>query len=345
MGGGTAGGFITAGGGGGAGGIAGGVAGGSPTGTGGGTSTSANFTWTTLAFPEGVAPQAVSARPGELYAVTFTGELLRSTGGALTAVPGFSFFDATDVYVSPSGKVYVTGSRNAARVCTVGDCSMGANYVATSNSTLTDSFAGVCGMGERVFAVGTGTSLEGILFEDTNNAFLRVSTSLGIGGVRNCVVAPNGDVFVAGQDGVARVVGGAATPEPINLSGQTARWRYVALATDGGAITDGLLVGGLGSYRSARRSATGQWTTLAADPRGMELIGVVALSEHEFLAVGTPASPTGPRLLLFDTAWRPVDPQPPLVVSVNSISVVNRNELYLIGRTGSSQTLLYRGTR
>ncbi len=320
------------------------MAGGAAGGGGGGTPISIDFTWTTLGFPPGFALQSVSARPGELYAVTFTGELLRSTGGALTAVPGFSFFDASDVYVSPSGKVYVTGSRNAALVCTVGDCAMGANYVATSNSTLTDFFVGVCGLGERVFAVGTGTSLEGILFEYTNDAFRRVSTSLGVGGVRNCIVTPNGDVFVAGFDGVARVVGTAATPEPINLGGQTARWRYVALATDGGAITDGLLVGGLGSYRSARRGVTGQWTTLPADPRGMELIGVVALAEHEFLAVGTPASPSGTRFLLFDGAWRAVDP-PPLVVSVNSISVVNRNELYVIGVNSSRQTLLFRGRR
>jgi hypothetical protein len=98
------------------------------------------------------------------------------------------------------------------------------------------------------------------------------------------------------------------------------------------------------SYRSARRSSTGQWTTLPADARGRELIGVVALAEHEFLAVGTPASPSGTRFLLFDGAWRAVDP-PPLVVSVNSISVVNWNELYVIGVNSSSQTLLFRGRR
>lgn len=341
-GGGFAGGQTSGGTGGGAGGSAGGAAGGSAGGsTGGGLP---DFTWTGLSAPANVAVQSISARGTDIYAVSFTGDLLYSTGGAFQRVPDFALPDALDVYVSPSRKVWVVSSRNASLVCTT-NCTAGASYQQKLTTTPTEWFLGLCGHEERVFAVAIGTSLSGILLEYTGTAWTRVTTALGVGNVRNCVVTPTGDVYVSGSMGVARVTGSISTPEPIDLGAQpAARWQWVALSFDGGVVTDGLLTGTQGGYRLARRGTNGTWTSLAP-AMGSDLFGVVTLSDHEFFAVGAPTA-GGPAFMVFDQgALRPVRPPPPLLVSADSLWASGPAELFVVGATSGGMRLVYRGTR
>lgn len=337
--GGSAAGGTSAGGGNGA---AGGVAAGGS--AAGGSAATRSFTWGAISYPGGVAVQSVSARGADVYAVTFTGELLHTTGSSLQRVQGFTFLEAADIYVSPSGKVWVTGNRNGSYVCEA-NCTVGSNYVFKTSTIGTEWFLGVCGEGDQVFAVAVGTSLEGILLQYTNGAWSRVTTSLGVGNVRNCVVAPNGDVWVSGALGVSKVVNGGAAPQPIDLAGQgTARWQWVALTFDGGTVTDGLLVGTQGGYRLARREASGTWTSLLPGLTGTDLYGVAAIDDHEFLAVGR--SMGGPPFLRFaDGGLSALQPAPPLILSADAIWVSSPNEVFVIGETSSGQRALYRGVR
>lgn len=338
----TGGGFVFAGGFVFGGGVAGGAAGG---GAGGSAVIDGGFTWTNVAFPSTVALQAVAVQGSDVAGVTFTGELLTLDGGALVPVPGFSFAEAMDLYVTPSRRVFVVGNRNNSFVCAA-NCGTAANFTVKPSTIGTEFFIGVCGLGERVFAVAVGTSLSGILLEYRNDAWQRVTTSLNVGTVRTCVVAPNGDVFVAGADGVARVVGSAATPEPIDLMGQpAARWRWLALSFDGGVVTDGLLTGAMGGYRLARRAPSGAWTSLP--PRaGMDLYGVVALGDGAFFAVGTPTSGASDRFFLFENdQLTPVLPPPPLLESVTSLAADGPSAVYVVGEASSGRTYLYRGAR
>lgn len=319
-------------------------AGGSAAGGAAGGSAARAFTWSAISYPGGYAVQSVSARGADVYAVTFTGELLHTTGASLTKVQGFSFTDAADVYLSPLGKVWVTGSRSNSYVCEA-NCTDGANYTLKNNTTGTDWFLGLCGEGEQVFAVAVGTSLEGILLRYSNGAWSRVTTTLGVGNVRNCVVAPNGDVWVSGANGVSKVVNGGANPQPIDLAMQgAARWQWVALTFDGGTVTDGLLVGTQGGYRLARRDASGTWTSLLPGITGTDLYGVAAIDDHEFLAVGN--SMSGPPFLRFaDGGLSALQPAPPLILSADAIWVSSPNEVFVIGQTSSGQRTLYRGVR
>lgn len=332
----TGGGFVFSGG------AAGGVAGGA----GGGAPIDGGFTWTPISFPSNVALQTVAAQGSDVAGVTFTGELLTLDGGALVPVPGFSFVEAMDIHVTPSRRVFVAGNRNTSYVCAA-NCGVGANYTPKTTTIGTEFFVGLCGHGERVFAVAVGTSLSGILLEYSNDAWRRVTTALGVGTVRTCVVAPNGDVYVAGHDGVARLVSGAPVPEPVNLMSQpTARWSWVALTFDGGAVTDGLLTGGLSGYRLARRDGSGTWTALPPRAGGMDLYGVVALSDHSFFAVGAPLSlGSTERFFLFeDDQLSLVQPPPPLLVDVSSMAVA-ADGLYVVGQASSGRKYCFRGTR
>lgn len=302
------------------------------------------FSWGAISYPGGTAVQSVTARGNDIYAVTFTGELLHTTGASLTRVPNFTFADAADVYLSPSGRVWVTGNRSNSFVCE-SNCTDGANYVQKNNATGTDFFLGLCGEGEQVFAVATGTSLEGILLQYSTGAWRRVTTTLGVGNVRNCVVAPNGDVWVSGAMGVSKVVNGGATPQTIDLAMQgAARWQWVALTFDGGTVTDGLLVGTQGGYRLARRDPSGTWLSLLPGLTGTDLYGVAALDDHEFLTVGL--SMGGPPFMRFeDGGLSALQPAPPLIVTTNAIWVSSPNEVFVIGQTSSGQRYLYRGVR
>lgn len=323
----------------------GGSSGGSSGGSAAGGSATRSFTWTAISYPGTYAVQSVSARGTDVFAVTFTGELLHTTGSSLAKVQGFSFLDAADVYVSPSKKVWVTGSRNNSYVCET-NCTDGTNYVLKNNALGTDWFLGLCGEGEQVFAVAVGTSLEGILLQYTNGAWSRVTTTLGVGNVRNCVVAPNGDVWVSGAMGVSKVVNSGATPQTIDLAMQgAARWQWVALTFDGGTVTDGLLVGTQGGYRLARRDVSGTWTALLPAINGTDLYGVAAIDDHEFLTVGIPAM-SGPAFLRFaDGGLSALQPAPPLIITTDAIWVSSPNEVFVIGRTTSGQHYLYRGVR
>lgn len=289
--------------------------------------------------------QSVSARGNDIYAVTFTGELLHTTGSSLVKVQGFTFPDAADVYLSPTGKVWVTSSRNNSYVCE-SDCADGTNYLVKNNAQGTDWFLGLCGEGEQVFAVAMGTSLEGILLQYSNGAWSRVTTTLGVGNVRNCVVAPNGDVWVSGASGVSKVVNGGAAPQTIDLAMQgAARWQWVALTFDGGTVTDGLLVGTQGGYRLARRDPSGTWTALLPGLTGTDLYGVAAIDDHEFLAVGRSMSGPSSFMRFVDGGLTALQPAPPLLITADAIWVSSPNEVFIIGQTTSGQRYLYRGVR
>jgi hypothetical protein len=336
----TAGGSGTAGGAGTAGGdVAGGAAGGS-------ADAGRRFFWSSISTPTTVAVQSLFELDGGIFAVSYTGDLLYGDRAGLTTVPDFSFFEAADVYVTPSRKVFVTGNRNNSLVCETGDCTVAVNFVRKGAMTGTDSFLGLCGAGENVYAVATGTSLQGILYRYSASTWQRVSTALDVGNVRSCTVAPNGDVFVVGDTGVSRIVGGGTNPEPVDLGGQpAARWQWLALHFDGGVPGDGLIVGTQGGYRLAQRNADATWTSLAPLQLGTELYRVAPLNPGEFLAVGGSLTAANRYLLITNGVATPLVNQPSSILTVNAMHVVSPDEVFVVGTANGGMRLVMRGVR
>lgn len=321
-----------------AGGQAGGQAGGASGGTAGGVSVP--FTWSAIGVPANTGIQAVSGRPGELYAVSFNRELLRTTGNVLALVPGFDLADIGDVYVSPSGRVIVTSTRNASRVC-ASACENGSNYSQRLSQIATDRFGPMCGRGEDVYAIAYGTSLGGILYRFVNDQWTRAMTDVGVGSAYGCEVLPDGTVLVVGLNGVARF-DGVANAEPITLNGQTPQWRAIALGERDGGVGEAMIVGGFGAYRSATR-AGGSWNVLPPVTTGREFQQVAAFGADEFVALGQPM-PGGPVLMHHRAgAWVPLTGIPPNLSDVRGIMSAN-GELFLEAQRGGT-SVLFRGTR
>lgn len=347
----TAGGAATAGGSAGGSVIAGGSAGGSvDAGLG-------NFVWSNL----GVMPVpsststyavAVASRPGEAWLGLDNGKLYRSTGGAFNELVGFLLSGINDLYVSPSGKVFVVTQGRSAAHCLAADCSMAANFTTVMlMSGGTENLKLVCGSGERVMALGTrdtngiGTLYE---FDPLLGQWTKVSNNLGISTPRGCVIGPGGEVYVVGELGVVRYENGATTPEPVDLMGQsTATWMGIAMWTSGGSITEAMLVGSGGGYRFARRNNTAQtWTSLMPNvTAGSAMYAVTALGPSEFLAAGSGAAAN--KFMMWNgTAWVPAMPAPPNTVStVRDACVTDAREVFLVGLDGSSSYSIIRGRR
>ncbi|MDX2009121.1 MAG: hypothetical protein SFW67_02965 [Myxococcaceae bacterium] len=344
-----------------AGGAAGGAGGGNPGGGAGGGGVAgadgglSSFRWSSLAVtppPSSTSVAvAVAARPGEAWVALDNGRLYRSDGGLFAEVPGLMVPSPRDLYVSPSGKVYTVASGRSALSCTAGDCGVAANYVTGMTASTLETWSGLCGSGETVFAFGLRNGSTGVLYQFAGGSWMQVSANLGVTSPRWCQLGPSGEVYVVGMDGIGKYEGGAFTPEMIDLMGQpAASWSSLALSIRGNAITEAFAVGGSGgsAYRFARRNqATESWTSLAPNPAGLNLSVVIAFGLDEFLAAGTPASTTGPRFMSWNgTAWVPSVPQPPSSISsVRDGWATSDREVFLVGADSASSYAIIRGRR
>ena len=292
---------------------------------------------------------AVSARPGDAWVALDNGRFYRSDGGLFAEVPGVTLSSPRDLYVSPSGKVYALSTGRSAIACTAGDCGVASNFVTGMTAASVDTWSGLCGRGEDVFAFGTGLSSTGVLYQFTGGGWVKVSPNLGVLSPRSCQLGPDGEVYVAGSDGIVRYENGAFTPEPINLMGQSsASWTSLALSIRNGVISEAFAVGGGSGYRYARRNQqTSDWASLPPDVAGSSLAVVLSFGADEFLAAGFPVSASGPRFMAWNgAAWVPSVPQPPNSISnVRDGWATSDRELFLVGNDTSGNYAIIRGRR
>jgi len=277
-------------------------------------------------------------------------KLYRSTGAAFNELADFTLSSINDVHVSPAGKVFVVSSGRNASHCLSADCSVAANFTTAMTASTLDVFVSLCGVGERVMAVGNRDSgSTGVLYEfDGVGAWMKVSNNLGISSASECQIGPGGEVYVVGSLGVVRYESGALTPENINLNGQLAAgWNSIALGLRNGAIVEAMIVGGGSGYRFARRDqATSSWNSLMPQTTGSTLSTVVALGPPEFLAAGSGSGAANRFVSRNGTVWAPAMPPPPNTISsVRDASVTDAREVFLVGVDSSSAYTIIRGRR
>ncbi len=288
-----------------------------------------------------------------------TGKLYRSTGAAFVEVNGFTLSPIKDVHVTPSGKVFVVSSNNTSMVCASGDCSMATSYTMLMTDSSNDTFDGLCGNGERVFAITNGSANQAQLYEYVGNAWMKASNDLGFTLPRRCVAGPSGEVYVLGRTFVVRFQNAGFGQENVDLMGQTAAdWNDMAFTFSGTQVRSGMLVGGSSlaagslAYRYARRRAAGGgWDSLPFQMNvGDRLNAVIATGPDEFLAAGfTGGVSTVPRFLEWrGTQWAavPMANQPPSVLaSVIDGAAASDREVFLVGTATSGGYAIIRGQR
>lgn len=290
----------------------------------------------------------VGARPGEAYVGFDNGRLYRSTGTAFQEVTGVVVAGLKDLYLSPTGKVFIVSSSRSAAHCLGPDCSLNANWVFLNSAAGvgTEAFLGTCGLGEQVYAIGTRDTNVGVLYEfDGMGAWTRVSNNLGISRPRRCELGPGGEVYVVGDLGVVRYEQGATTPEPVDTTGQPqASWEAIGLAIDNGVIVDAFIGGsGSGSRYARREAATSSWTGLMPVATGPAITVIAAVSPTEFLAAGAGT----PKFTVWNGAsFVAAMPGPPNTIgTVRDIAVATPREVFVVGSDGNSSYSIIRGRR
>ncbi len=292
---------------------------------------------------------AVAGRANEVFVGFDNGKLYRSTGTAFQEIVGANLSGLRDIYVSPTGKVFLVSYGRTAAHCLAADCSIGTNFTVVNSAagTGTETFTALCGSGERVFAVGVrDTNSVGLLYEfDGVSSWTKVSNNLGIARAQQCQVGPAGEVFVVGDLGVTRYDQGATTPEPVDTTGQPqATWTSITLAIENGTIVEGFIGGSGGGSRYARRNnANATWASLPPVTTGPSISAIASLSTTEFLAAGMGT----PKFTSWNgSAFVAATPAPPNTIgSVRDIAVISAREVFLVGSDGQGSYTIIRGRR
>ncbi|MCC6337510.1 MAG: hypothetical protein IT380_26375, partial [Myxococcales bacterium] len=281
------------------------------------------------------------------------GTVYRAAPGSdvLTLVPGFPVpTGSTELRSLAATDTEVLLLRGATVMACSSACTAFADFGTVLTLTFGEDGQDLCAKGARGFL--TVDAVTGGLYELERDggavSFVQRAANLGVGDVAGCSIAETGDVYVAGDTGVAlfRATGGVAT-EPIDLMGQPgAAWRDVATFGSSTALT-GFLVGGGSGYRSAQR-LTGTWSSLPPDTSGALLTTVLALAADEALAGGVvnSGSTAAPGILGWNGARFTALSPPAPAFEVQQGLAVSADEVYFGGgeRTGGGYVVV-RGTR
>ncbi len=331
---GTGGGLATGGGGGGGtatgGGIATGGGGGTTTGGGGG----AELPWTEVALQVPIntpgTVQRLAARPGEIFALVANQYVLRSAGGRFNEVLVFANPVLTDFQFSTTGNAALAVFREVL-TCTSGCASGSAFNPIGFNST---PFA-VCGSADSLGVMTFSSDAGAALFEQTTTAWSFVS-QVNVRSPADCVRTTRGDLFVAGQGGVANAnltQSLVEVPDTTALGRASANEPWSRLATDGTSVYATSSRGAV-----ATRPQAGGWVVDTA--LSGEISAIAVESASEIWVVGT-----GLGLARFNgTQWRPAGLGPPQLTTFDALALESAH-VYVGGHDAAGVARVFRRLR
>lgn len=160
----------------------------------------------------------------------------------------------TGLYVTPSGAIFASSGEDRVFWCpSACDQITSWNYEQYQGKT----FAGLCGSGDTVYAVGHAVSDEsGVVyrFNSVMNTWQQLSATNGATDYSDCAIASDGTLFIAAPNYVIEVKpSGDATRVKLQMSGLVTGWNAIEVLGD-----EVVMVGEEKSL--ARRSANGTWT-------------------------------------------------------------------------------------
>ena len=336
-GGGTAGG-ATAGGTGGSGGTGGtgggtggtnGTGGGGAGGSGGAGGGMMMLRYAALAVPtmNGAYMAGISGRSGEIYAVSDSNGLFRSTGGGFTEITGTGLTSGRGVWVAPDGAVFPVSQRQLGSC--MSNCSTAASY--TLQPVVNVDVQAVCGVSSsNVFAVTEDINDNAQLWQWNGSTWTNTVLNLSVRFPRACTVLSDGTVAVAGTKSVAFHLNGlttveeAATVPPLTTSEQTGhQWYGLGLA--------GSKLWAIGFLRRVSvRNAPNSWLTTTFVNAASAGYVIGGPSENEVYAGAGNRENTVTLRRFNGSMWTNM-PELPTVISIRSMFVAGPNEIYFGG--------------
>ncbi|MBS1153652.1 MAG: hypothetical protein H6Q89_5350, partial [Myxococcaceae bacterium] len=336
-------------------GTGGGTAGGAGGGTGGGTGGStadagrnyAPLQLSALSLPASLnygSITGLSGHPGELWAVSDNGHVYRRTDGGFGEMLGWTS-SWTDVYVAPTGAVFIASNVRTLRWC-LNNCTSPAAFDTFDIPNSSSDLDALCGSSATdVYAIANRDSSIAILWHWDGVSWTQLSNNLGLISPRDCYLRPDGVLFITGIRDVVRWEQGAATVETAGLD-------LSALGADATSQTwtgihglgDSMVTVGAKKRALTRNAATSTWS-LTANPintsTNFNAVGF-AWPDEAYAASNSGA----PKLLHVSDGgpWVPTAVDLPAITSVNEILVLTPDEVYF-GGSDNNGPVIVRGRR
>lgn len=253
------------------------------------------------------------------------------------------------IYVSPSGNVFAAGLNSL--VHCVSNCVAQGDFVVTLNETGNSfEFYGVCGRGDDVYAVGSHTVGNGVIykFRISDQTWQPFISDTGVSDDhKDCWVAPNGELFVSGfgrmirvdntQTAIVESITPPATPADVQIM-----FHDVWGAPSGEVFAVGR------SRRVIRRpagSSTWELTFSPHDPNGYETYAIFGAAPDEAWASGR-ATGNGQNFVRWNGAKWAKAGDGTININVHGMWAPNPDTYYFVGQAPNSYAgMVVRGTR
>lgn len=273
-----------------------------------------------------------------IYAVSGSGRVYRSSGGAFTELFAFPGMQPLDFEGSASGHFFIVTTVHFLECAS--DCGDAGAWVDRQISAANEVLDSLCVIdGDHVLAIGSrGGANDGVSYRWNGTTLAANAVLLGVGHPDNCWKGASGEFFIPAEDTVLRYTPGSEsfTPEP---TGPMAGWR------GGGSSPGHEWVTGLGPVIAERGQTS--WTNVFAPTGGSgSITTVVGISPTLAFAFGGGFSSSGQAGYRFNgTSWSAMTPDVPVMNVAFSSFRASDGTFYVGGYDANQFPVIVRGVR
>lgn len=275
-----------------------------------------------------------------LYAVSSSGRLYRSIGGAFTELFAFPGLQPVDFEGTSSGHLFIVSTVHFLECdADCGDAGAWTDRQISASNEVLDSLCVVDG--SHVLAVGSrGNANDGIAYRWNGTTFATAAAMLGVVAPENCWQAASGDFFIPANDTVLRYSPSTEffTLEP-TMTPMTG-WR------GGGSSPGHEWVTGNGPVIAERGQSS--WSNVFAPTgtSGASIVSVVGISPTLAFAFGAGGTSAGQAGYRFDgSSWRAMTPDVPVLNVTRSTFRSAAGVVYVGGYDGNQAPVIIRAAR
>ncbi len=275
-----------------------------------------------------------------LYAVSSSGRLYRSTGGAFSELFAFPGLQPADFEASASGHLFILSTVHFLE-CDA-DCGDAGAWTDRQISAANEALDSLCVVdGSHVLAIGSrGGASDGVSYRWNGTTLATTAAMIGAVSPENCWRSASGDFFIPADDTVLRYSPASEgfTPEP-TMTPMTG-WR------GGGSSPGHEWVTGLGPVIAERGQSS--WTNVFAPTgnSGSSIVSVVGISPTLAFAFGAGGTSTGQAGYRFDGSnWTAMTPDVPVLNGTRSAFRSSSGVVYVGGYDGNQSPVIIRAAR
>ncbi len=275
-----------------------------------------------------------------IFAVSGSGRVYRSTGGAFTELFAFPGLQPLDFEATASGHFFILSTvRFLECASNCADAGAWSNTQISASNEVLDSLCVVDGA--HVLAVGgRGAADDGISYRWNGTSLATTAALLGVVSPQNCWRGATGDFFIPARDTVLRYAPGTesftAEPTMTPMSG----WR------GGGSSPGHEWVSGNGPTIAERGQTS--WATVYSPTGtgGAAIVSIIGISPTLAFAFGSGASSAGQTGYRFNgTSWSTMSPDLPVINQTASAFRASDGTIYVGGNDSNLYAVILRGAR